>query len=151
MTFFRKYFYILLRVIWLVVKPVSIGVRVLMVRDDEVLLVQHVYQDQWFLPGGLVERNETLEEAARREVSEEVGGTLSDIDLFGAYSHFEYGKIDHVVVFLSRDFILNGYSDDEIECYEFFNLQALPDALSLGSRKQIERFLGNDEPSYGVW
>ena len=152
MTFLKRYIYSLSRVLWLLVKPLSIGVRILMVQDDQVLLVKHVYQDQWFLPGGLIEHGETLEEAIRREAAEEVGATLHDLALFGAYSHPEFGKMDHVIVFLSRDFSLNGYSDDEIERYAFFDLHNLPAEVSLGSRKQIERFLNPESyPAYGAW
>jgi NAD+ diphosphatase len=43
-------------------------------RRREALLVRHTYQyqDTWMLVGGLLDPGETLEEAARREVREEV-------------------------------------------------------------------------------
>ncbi|MBC8331413.1 MAG: NUDIX domain-containing protein [Anaerolineae bacterium] len=148
MDFINKYFYMVSRGLWLLLKPLSIGVRVLMVKEDQVLLVKHVYQDEWFLPGGLVEQGESLQAAARRETSEEVGADLRDIALFGIYSHREYRKIDHVVVFLSRDFSLNGDSDDEIEQCAFFNLQQLPADISPGSKQQIEHYLNGDSPQY---
>ncbi len=131
-------------------KPLSIGVRILMVREDQVLLVKHVYQDEWFLPGGLVEQGESLEDAARRETSEEVGAELHDIALFGVYSHFEFRKIDHVIVFLSRDFSLNGKSDDEIEQSAFFSLHNLPEEMAPGSKTQVESYLSNALPQYEV-
>ena len=62
MSFLKEYVYKLSRTLWLLLKPLSIGVRILMVRDQKVLLVKHVYQDQWFLPGGLVEHGETFED-----------------------------------------------------------------------------------------
>ena len=139
------------RTLWLLLKPLSFGVRILMVRDQNILLVKHVYQDQWFLPGGLIERGETIENAVRREAAEEVGATLLDLSLFGVYTHFEYGKSDHVIVFLSGDFSLNGHSDDEIERMEFFDLNALPEDVSPGSRKQIEKYMRGDIPAFGMW
>jgi len=139
------------RTLWLLLKPLSFGVRILMVRDRKILLVMHVYQDHWFLPGGLIERDESIEDAVRREVAEEVGGTLHDLSLFGVFTNFEYGKSDHVIVFISRDFSLNGHSDDEIERYDFFDLDNLPEGVSPGSMRQIERFLNGDEPSFGLW
>ncbi len=151
MSVFSKYFYKISRTLWLLLKPLSFGVRILMVRDQNILLVKHVYQDQWFLPGGLIERGETVENAVRREAAEEVGASLQDLSLFGVYTHFEFGKSDHVIVFISRDFSLNGQSDDEIECLQFFDLNALPEDLSPGSRKQIEKFTRGDEPTYGIW
>lgn len=151
MSFLTKYFYIISRTLWLVVKPLSFGVRILMVRDQKILLVMHVYQDHWFLPGGLIERGESVEAAVRREAAEEVGATLHDLSLFGVYTNFEYGKSDHVIVFVSRDFSLNGQSDDEIDRYAFFDLDELPEGVSPGSKRQIERFINGEGPAFGLW
>lgn len=41
--------------------------------DGHVLLVSQAYRPGWGLPGGLMSRGETPDEAARREVREEVG------------------------------------------------------------------------------
>jgi len=139
------------RTLWLIFKPLSFGVRILMVRNQNILLVKHVYQDQWFLPGGLIEHGETIEKAVRREAAEEVGATLHDLTLFGVYTKFILGKSDHVIVFLSRDFSLNGDSDDEIERWEFFDFNALPEGVSPGSRKQIQRYIDKDSPAFGMW
>jgi len=63
-------------------KSVDLRVSALCVRDGHVLLVEHrsfaagdpgVPDSYWILPGGVVERGETLEEAVRREMIEETG------------------------------------------------------------------------------
>jgi 8-oxo-dGTP pyrophosphatase MutT (NUDIX family) len=41
--------------------------------DGALLLVRLSYRERWGVPGGLLKRNESPEEAARREVREEVG------------------------------------------------------------------------------
>ena len=41
--------------------------------DGRVLLIRHLYRKRWGIPGGLLQRNETPIDAARREVFEEVG------------------------------------------------------------------------------
>src|SRR3954463_9644186 len=41
--------------------------------DGAVLLVKQVYRKQWGVPGGLLKRGEQVEDAAKREVLEEVG------------------------------------------------------------------------------
>lgn len=94
----------------------------------------------WFLPGGMVDQGETLEAAVRREAGEEVGAILNHIELFNVFTEFKGGKSDHVVVYLSQDFSLNGLCDDEIERYEFFDLNALPDDISRSSFKQVQKY-----------
>ena len=56
LNLFIKVFYQVFRLILQLFNPMTHGVRALMVRDDQVLLVRHIYEDKWYLPGGLVER-----------------------------------------------------------------------------------------------
>jgi len=59
---------------------VQIGANTIVERDGGVLLVRLNYgprDGRWALPGGLVENDETLEEAARRETTEETGFTVA--------------------------------------------------------------------------
>jgi 8-oxo-dGTP pyrophosphatase MutT (NUDIX family) len=123
----------------------------LMLRGEQVLLVNHVYENTWYLPGGLVEKGETLEAAARREAFEEVGATLADIDLYGVYTNMKYGRSDHIVVFISRDFSLNGHSDHEIKAVDFYPLDALPENTSSGSRNRVEDLVRNTQVCFGNW
>ena len=139
------------RLLMILVKPITVGVRLLMIQDNQVLLVKHVYEDQWYLPGGLVEKGETQDEAVRREALEEAGATLGDLQLFGTYTNFKDGRNDHIVVFITRDFCLNGQSDHEIEALSYFPLDALPENISQGSQNRIEDFIQNCKQRYGIW
>ena len=49
------------------------GVAVAVWHRDRVLFVRHSYRKGYFLPGGNARRRETLRDAARRELREEVG------------------------------------------------------------------------------
>jgi len=54
----------------------------------EILLIQRKtspYEDMWALPGGFMEMDETLEEAARRELMEETGITAGELIRFETY------------------------------------------------------------------
>ncbi len=59
--------YLIYRVYCFIFRPVTLGVRVMMIDKDQVLLVRHTYMDGWFMAGGGVKRGETLDQAARRE------------------------------------------------------------------------------------
>lgn len=51
----------------------SARVTLLVDFDDRFVIVKDPSKDFWFLPGGGVERNESIEEAAKREAVEELG------------------------------------------------------------------------------
>jgi 8-oxo-dGTP pyrophosphatase MutT (NUDIX family) len=64
-----------LHVWWALAHPRSRGVRCVILRGDRVLLVKQTYGDRssWVIPGGRVKRSESPIDAARREMSEELG------------------------------------------------------------------------------
>jgi len=43
------------------------------------------FRDQWALPGGFLEENETMEEGAKRELEEETGLKLEKLQQIGAF------------------------------------------------------------------
>ena len=151
MNIFIKIIYQASRLIMLIFKPMTNGVRLLLVRDGQVLLVKHIYEDKWYLPGGLVEKGETLDGAVRREAFEEVGASLHDLQLFGTYTNLQQGSNDHIAVFLSQEFSLTGQSDHEIETVSFFPLDAPPEKISSGSRNRVEDFIHHERVRYGSW
>ena len=59
-------------------------------RRQEILLIQrgnHPLAGQWALPGGFVDRGESPEEAARRELYEETGVSAGKFTQVGAFGH----------------------------------------------------------------
>ncbi len=134
------------------IRPVTVGVRVMMIRDGQVLLVRHTYIDGWWMPGGGMERGETLDAAARREAAEEVGAELRDLRLVGAYSHLQDYRNDHNILFLSTDFTVGRKQDSEIAEARFFPLDNLPEGLCPGHRLRLEEYLRSQpSPQYGEW
>lgn len=119
------------------VRPLTLGVRVMLIRDGNVLLVRQTYMNGWFMPGGGMQKNETTEQAARREAREEVHAELRSISLLGVYSNFKEWKSDHNVLFLSEDFDLGGGHDREIAELKFFPLDALPPDVWPGHRQRL--------------
>jgi len=147
----RRLGYRLLQWWWKVRRPTTVGVRVLLLREGQVLLVQHTYQDAWYLPGGGVERGETLVEAARREAAEEVGAALGPLSLLGVYTNMYEGKTDHVVVLICHEFTVSGEADREIEQYAFYDLDALPANSSPGTRRRIGEYVAGDTAQARRW
>ena len=75
--------------------PQKDRVRVIVYRDDgKILLVRSRFSRQeWALPGGGVNRNESYERAAVREVLEEIGLKIHNLRYLGkANSHESYSK-----------------------------------------------------------
>ena len=134
--------YALSRLRWRLTRPVTLGVRLLLIMDRSVLLVRHTYQPYWFLVGGGVKRRETLLDAARREAAEEVGAQMGELRLHGVFTNFFDYKSDHVVVFVCTEFTLTDRSDHEIEKRAFFPFDALPDDIAAGHRRRIGEYTG---------
>lgn len=86
--------------------------RVIVYRDEgDILLVKNRFSRQkWALPGGGVNRNESYEQAAVREVLEEIGLKIHNLRYLGkANSHESYAKFS-VRVFAAHA------SDYDIKC-----------------------------------
>jgi 8-oxo-dGTP pyrophosphatase MutT (NUDIX family) len=144
--------YLAYKVYWFFFRPLTLGVRVMMIQDGKVLLVRHTYIEGWYMPGGGVKRKETLDQAARREAREEVGAQLNEISLIGAYSNFVELKSDHNILFLSKDFTWNGSHDREIAEVRFFPLDDLPEKLWPGHRHILEEYrAGAKHKQFGEW
>jgi len=76
------------------------------------LMRSHKWQDQYVMPGGHIELGETMEEALRREIREETGLEIHDIEFCG-YQEFiydpAYWKPRHFIFF---DFACRSDSKD---------------------------------------
>ncbi len=128
------------------------GVRVMMIQNNQVLLIRQTYIPGWFMPGGGLKRGETLEQAARREALEETGAQLRNIQLMGAYTNFKEMKTDHNIVFTCTDFTMSGKHDSEIAEIRFFELDKLPEGLWPGHRRRLEEYqAGRANPQFGEW
>ncbi len=130
------------RLYWKITRPTTVGVRILLIKEDEVLLVKHTYQDFWFLPGGGVKKYETVNDAIRRELAEEIGGVVNDLKIFNVYSNNYEGKNDYIILFVSDQFEYTnpGEGDREIEQIGMFSMDALPENISPGTSRRIQEY-----------
>lgn len=133
-------------------RPIRMGVRVVLLQNNEVLLLRHTYLNGWFLPGGGLKKNETLDQGARREAYEETGAELNEISLLGVFSNFAQWKTDHTSVFLCKDFKITGKSDGEIAEVRAFPLNALPDDMYSVHRSLLDKYAANAiSAPFGEW
>jgi ADP-ribose pyrophosphatase YjhB (NUDIX family) len=65
---------------------ITVGCGVIIEKNEKILLQHRTDEDNWCVPGGVMEIGETFEETAKREVLEETGLQVKEIQLFGIYS-----------------------------------------------------------------
>lgn len=124
--------YPLLRLYRLVFRPDVLGVRCVVEFEGRVLLIRNSYGPMdWDLPGGGVKRGERPEAAARREVWEEVGLSLTALRPLGRYTGTEHYRKDTVVSYFARAESA-ALKPRRAEVYEegWFELGRLPEPLS---------------------
>ena len=108
--------------------PQKDRVRVIVYRDDgKILLVRGRFSRQeWALPGGGVNRNESYEQAAVRETLEEIGLKIHNLRYLGkANSHESYAKFS-VRVFAAYASNCDIKCNFEIMEARWFNMNYLP-------------------------
>lgn len=112
------------------------GVGVIIKRDSLLLLGKRttsIGYGTWAPPGGLIELNETLEDAARREVFEETGLTISSV-VFLATAETIFAEHNHyaesfMVEALYIPGILLNKEPDKCQQWAWFEWNHLPQPL----------------------
>ena len=127
-------------------RPMTLGVRAMVLneKDGTVFLVRHTYVPGWYMPGGGVERGETLLQALSKEVLEEGNiGLTGEPRLFGIYYNNRASIRDHVALYVVRQFTQTAprLPDREIAECGFFPLDALPEGTTESTRRRIAEVL----------
>jgi 8-oxo-dGTP pyrophosphatase MutT (NUDIX family) len=113
-----------------------------------VLLVKQSYDPHWILPGGGVDRGETIEQAGIRELREEASVIAeAPLRLHGFHSNHASFPGDHVASFVLHRFSRQDWSPSaEITAAQFFDPSHLPNNMNSGSARRIHEIINNLQP-----
>ncbi len=108
----------------------NLGVGGAVVLDDRLLFVRRASRrgrGNWQVPGGYVEREETIEEAVRREVAEEAGVQAEALGVVGLRNRYDPDTGNSMyVVMLMRPLSGDPRPDNhEVDRAEYFTLEEI--------------------------
>jgi ADP-ribose pyrophosphatase YjhB (NUDIX family) len=129
---------------------ILVGAMVCVMDDQGKILLQKRPEGIWGLPGGLLELGESVEEAGRREVFEETGVEIGQLQLIEVISGKQYfRKLPNgdefypvTIAYLSKDIKNGTIKIDGKESIDagFFPLHELPEKTSPLVRLMIQQY-----------
>ena len=134
-------------------RGMTLGVRAACFdREGRIFLVRHSYLPGWYMPGGGVERHETVDQALAKELQEEGNLVITDApQLIGIYLNRSASRRDHVVFYRATVAqTAPRKADWEIVESGFFTLDALPADTTKATLRRLQELKGDVAPS-GYW
>lgn len=131
------------------------AVVILLDKENNILLQERKHpKNVWGLPGGLMELGESTEDTAKREVFEETGLQVTNLQLLSVYSGKDYFAIaanGDPFYTVTTAYYTSKYEgileNDQEEAFSlrFFPLHKLPQNMVGSHRKMIEDFKKMEE------
>ncbi len=124
-------------------KDINVGVHCIFINDNnEILLSQRLKKEEfktYSLPAGHVQENESIEQAAIRELKEELTITIdeNDIEVISVAKNNSYINFGILVKKYTGNIINN--EPDKVKELKYFNLNNLPTIFS-GSKPIIKLY-----------
>jgi len=81
----------------------------------------------WALPGGHINRNETIEEGIAREVKEETGLTVDGVKFLNIYSNPDRDPMQKITIAYKVDASGDARAGDDAIDYKWYNIHELPE------------------------
>lgn len=111
---FKKYFNKKNQIQEIVREPTAGGIIFRRDKNGEVeILLAEDARNRWTIPKGHIEEGETAEQAAKREIGEEVG--LHDIEMVSWLGkiHFRYRRQDKLVLMTTQIYLVKAHGDTD--------------------------------------
>lgn len=130
--FFNPVIWFFVRIYWFIFRPNGYGVKVVITCSDDILFVRHTYgYKTWTFPGGSIKNAENKEDAIKREVKEEIGIDLDQVNFLGHFISTKEYKKDNVFVYCSevknKDFKKDDFEIEEARWFNINNTPKLPE------------------------
>ncbi len=103
---------------------------------NEILLVRRIDSGLWSLPGGTKKKEETSEECLKREIKEELGVVVRDIDFFQTLDDKKC-KASYYTGEISGNILLE---EKELSSYEWFRKDDFPQILAYYQKEVVDNF-----------
>jgi ADP-ribose pyrophosphatase YjhB (NUDIX family) len=133
-----------------IARGMTLGVRAAAYDEaGRVFLVRHTYVPGWHMPGGGVERGETLNDALIKELREEGNLAITgQPELFAMYFNSRTSPRDHVAFYrCTVSQTAPKLPDREIVESGFFALDALPEGVTAATTRRLAELAGRAEVS----
>ena len=123
----------------------GLTIDAVIVKDDKVLLIKRgaePFKGFWALPGGYVDWDETVEDAVKREVAEETGLAVTNLELIGVFSKPERHPKQCVAIAYAVEAHGDPVVGDDAVEFQWASLDSLPE-LAFDHEKIIGDYLKN--------
>jgi 8-oxo-dGTP diphosphatase len=129
-------------------KEIEIIARGIIVKNEKILLCKVKTKPHWFFPGGHLEKGETIDAALQRELLEETGEEISEIQFIGINENTfsdKFGEHQEVNVVFRADINAEEVAAEEehlefqwAELKDLKNILVKPEGLRLAVLKWIK-------------
>ena len=120
-------------------KPIAAHV-IIKKPNGSILLTQRNDVPIWVIPGGHIEGNETPEQGVRREIHEELGLDIINLNHMSTYYFDQKKYCKYVYIAELKDLKQNISQNNEVKSYDWFSLDKLPTPITTYELQKIHDY-----------
>lgn len=130
--------------------PFGIGIQCIVLSNEKVLMGQRLGifgNGSWGFPGGRLERDETIFQAALRELYEETGLTALELRVIALSDPTKENNYYLQIGVLVEHWVGEPQILEPEKCskLEFFSIENLPQPIFIGSKTLLDLFIQNSQ------